>query len=291
MERVYFSFPGNEQLTEKLAAGRMASRGLMEIRRFPDGESYVRIDSDVCAKHVVLVCTLDKPDEKIMSIYFFSKIARSMNAATITLVCPYLPYMRQDKVFRRGEGVTSVEFAKLLSDLVDEIVTVDPHLHRFHTLKEIYPIVTITKSAAKSIAAWIKVHVKKPFIIGPDTESEQWVKRVADACGAPFTFLNKTRLGDKQVEISIPENSYTGSHTPVLVDDIISSGKTMIETILQLKKKGIPAPVCIGVHGIFAGNAYEELKKAGAAAIVTTNTIPHPSNQIDISELLKQTQT
>lgn len=210
-----------------------------------------------------------------------------MNAATITLVSPYLPYMRQDKVFHPGEGVSSVDFAKLLSDMFDEIVTVDPHLHRFHSLKELYPIPAITRSATEPIAAWIKTHVKKPFIIGPDSESEQWVKCVAQSCNAPYTFLNKTRLGDKQVEISIPENSYTESHTPVLVDDIISSGKTMIETILQLKKRGVRAPVCIGVHGIFAGNAYEELKNAGAAAIVTTNTVPHPSNQIDISGLLK----
>ncbi|WP_317897672.1 ribose-phosphate pyrophosphokinase [Aurantibacillus circumpalustris] len=287
MEHIYFSFPGNEVLTTTLALNDNASIGLAEIRRFPDGESYIRIKSDVCGKHVVLVCTLDKPDEKIMQIYFFSKIVRTMKASTLTLVSPYLSYMRQDKLFHEGEGVTSIEFAKLLSSMVDQLITVDPHLHRFHSLKELYSINTKVVSAAKPIAEWIKSHVKKPFIIGPDSESEQWVKSVAMHYYVPYTFLNKIRLGDKQVEISIPEDLDLSERTPVLVDDIISSGRTMTEILKQLKKSGAQAPVCIGVHGIFAGNAYVELKNAGASVIVTTNTIPHPSNQIDISDLLK----
>ncbi|PBQ30535.1 phosphoribosylpyrophosphate synthetase [Sphingobacteriaceae bacterium] len=287
MEHIYFAFPGNEQLTRALALTANCSTGAMQMRRFPDEESYIRIQSDVCGKHVVMVCSLYKPDEKIMPIYFFSKIARSMKAATITLISPYLPYMRQDKIFHQGEGVTSAEFAKLLSSMVDEIVTIDPHLHRIHSLKEIYSVKTKVCSAAEPIAAWIKTHVKKPFIIGPDSESEQWVKQVAAHCDAPYTFLNKSRVGDKQVEIVIPADINLNGITPVLVDDIISSARTMIETVLQLKKRSTQAPVCIGVHGIFAGDAYQELKNAGAAQIVTTNTIVHSSNQIDISSLLK----
>lgn len=286
MERIYFSFPGDEQLADRLTSRNKAVRGVMEVRRFPDGESYVRIDSDVCAKKVVLVCRLEKPDEKIMSIYFFSQIAKSLNAATITLVVPYLPYMRQDKLFNEGEGITSVAFAQLLSSMVDEIVTIDPHLHRFHTLKELYSITTIVITATKSIADWINENVNNPFIIGPDNESEQWVKQVAQKCKAPYNFLNKTRHGDKCVEIVIPEKPDLNGKTPVLVDDIISSGKTMVEAVKQLKNTGIDAPLCIGVHGIFSGNAYEELKNAGASDVITTNTIQHPSNRIDITDLL-----
>ena len=287
MENIYFSFPGNELLTKALSLNANCCLGSMEMRRFPDGESYVRIKSDVCGKHVILVCTLDNPDEKIMQVYFFSKIIRKMKASRLTLVSPYLCYMRQDKLFHEGEGVSSIDFAELLSSMVDQIVTVDPHLHRFHSLKELYAISTKVVSAAKPIAEWIKTHVKKPFIIGPDSESEQWVKRIAMLSDTPYTFLNKTRLGDKQVEIIIPEDLDLSERTPVLVDDIISSGRTMIEILTQFKKSGTQAPVCIGVHGIFAGNAYAELKNAGASVIVTTNTIPHPSNQIDISDLLK----
>lgn len=286
MERIYFSFPGDEQLADRLTSRNKAVRGVMEVRRFPDGESYVRIDSDVYAKKVVLVCRLEKPDEKIMSIYFFSQIAKSLNAATITLVVPYLPYMRQDKLFNEGEGITSVAFAQLLSSMVDEIVTIDPHLHRFHTLKELYSITTIVITATKSIADWINENVNNPFIIGPDNESEQWVKQVAQKCKAPYNFLNKTRHGDKCVEIVIPEKPDLKGKTPVLVDDIISSGKTMVEAVKQLKNTGIDAPLCIGVHGIFSGNAYEELKNAGASDVITTNTILHPSNRIDITDLL-----
>jgi ribose-phosphate pyrophosphokinase len=70
------------------------------------------------------------------------------------------------------------------------------------------------------------------------------------------------------------------------VDDIISTARTMIETIGHLKKAGMKPPVCIGIHGIFAGNAFEELKEVGAAKIVTANTISHPTNQIEIVNLL-----
>lgn len=286
MNRIYFSFPGNESLTSKLASREAGELGIMDIHRFPDGESYVRIRSNVCTKHVVVVCTLHRPDEKIMFIYFFSQIAKAMNAATITLVCPYLPYMRQDKLFHPGEGVSSVDFAKLISSMVDKVVTIDPHLHRFHALNELYPIPTLVKSATESIASWIKAHVKNPFIIGPDRESEQWVKRVAQIHNTPYLFLSKNRLGDKRVELTIPDLPDLSGKTPVVVDDIISSGKTMIETIRHLKKKCSTPPVCIGIHGIFAGNAYEELKSAGAADVITTNTIPHRSNRIDITSLL-----
>jgi ribose-phosphate pyrophosphokinase len=75
-------------------------------------------------------------------------------------------------------------------------------------------------------------------------------------------------------------------HTPILIDDIISTGQTMIETVSHLKKARLRAPVCIGVHAVFAGTSYEDLKKAGAHSIITCSTIPHVSNAIDISETL-----
>lgn len=286
MKRIYFSFPGNELLANTIALRTGCDIGQSEIRNFPDGESYVRIDTDICAKQVMIVCTLDQPDKKFMGLYFFTKIARAMKAATITLICPYLPYMRQDKSFRPGEGITSVYFAELLSSLVDELITVDPHLHRFHSLNGLYSTRTKTLTAAEPMSKWISDHVNNPFIIGPDSESEQWVKQVAELCNAPYTSLSKSRSGDTNVNISIPDNLDLNGKTPILVDDIISTGKTMSEAIKLLRSRTPVAPICLAVHAVFAGNAYEELKAAGAARIVTTNTVPHVSNQIDVSSLL-----
>ena len=141
--------------------------------------------------------------------------------------------------------------------------------------------------AANHISAWIKNNIDKPVLIGPDAESEQWVAEVAKNAGAHFTVLQKIRHGDNDVEVSIPQVEEYKSYTPVLVDDIISTGHTMIETIQHLKALGMKPPVCIGVHAVFAGNSFENIKQAGAAKIISCNTIPHPSNQIDISDMLK----
>jgi ribose-phosphate pyrophosphokinase len=140
--------------------------------------------------------------------------------------------------------------------------------------------------AANHISAWIKNNIVSPILIGPDAESEQWVSEVAKNANAPYIILTKIRHGDRDVEVSIPHFEIYKSHIPVLVDDIISTGRTMIETIGHLKTAGMKPPICIGVHAVFAGNAFHEIKDSGAKEIITCNTIPHETNQIDISDLL-----
>jgi ribose-phosphate pyrophosphokinase len=287
MSTIYFALPGNEELTNTLAKREQAEIGKAEFRYFPDKETYVRVLSDVKQKHVVLVCTLHQPDDKLLPLYFLSQTVKTLGARSVNLIAPYLAYMRQDKVFKEGEGVTSTYFAKLLSGFADSMVTIDPHLHRRSSLAEIYSIPTKVAHAADHISTWIKNNIDKPVLIGPDAESEQWVADVANKADAHFTVLKKIRHGDNDVEVSLPQVNEYKTYTPVLVDDIISTGRTMIETINHLKKSGMKAPVCIGVHAVFAGNAYYDIQQAGAANIITCNTIPHLSNQIDISDLLK----
>lgn len=286
MEKVYFSFAGHNALTETLVKKSQAGLAEIIVRRFPDGESYVRILTEVKNKELVLVCNLHQPDDKLMSLYFLAKTARSLGVGKITAIIPYLPYMRQDKVFNPGEGLSSTYFAAFVSGIADELITIDPHLHRRSSLSEIYTIPCIVKHAANQVAEWIKQNVPKAVIIGPDSESEQWVSDVAKKAGAKYTVLQKIRRGDKDVEVSIPNSADLKDHTPVLVDDIISTGRTMIETVKHLLALKMKAPVCIGVHAVFAGNAFDEILNAGAARVITCNTIPHPSNQINISELL-----
>ncbi len=286
MKAIYFALPGNEKLTATLASRESAEVGQAEIRHFPDGESYLRIVSEVKDKQVRLVCTLHKPDDKLLVLYFFAKMAKSMGAANVILVAPYLAYMRQDKVFKEGEGVTSAYFAQLISSFFDGLITIDPHLHRVSSLEQIYTIPTKVAHAANHLSTWIKNTIEQPILIGPDIESEQWVAEVAKNANAAYVILQKIRRGDREVEVSLPQVEKYVDYTPVLVDDIISTGRTMIETIGHLKKLNMKSPVCIGVHAVFAGDAYQELKKAGAKHIITCNTIPHQSNVIDISDLL-----
>jgi ribose-phosphate pyrophosphokinase len=288
MRTLVFALPGNESFAQSLAGLLQAEIGEAVIRRFPDGESYVRILSGVQDTKVVLVCTLHQPDQKLLPLYFMAKTAKELGAAEVCLVAPYLAYMRQDKQFHPGEGVTSRYFADLLSGTLDSLYTIDPHLHRFHHMNELYAIPAQALHAAPTVASWVKAHISKPILIGPDEESLQWVSEVAGLADAPYLVLNKTRLGDREVQVTQPEMAEYQDHTPVLVDDIISTARTMIETVQHLKQLTPQAPICIGVHAVFAEGAYEALLQAGAAQVITCNTIPHASNGIQVEELMAE---
>lgn len=286
MKPIVLPLPGNEQLARSLVAKLDAELGRSAVRQFPDGETYVRVETPLADRSIILVGTLDRPDQKIMPLILLAATARDLGAVQLGLVAPYLAYMRQDHRFNAGEGVTSVYFAKLLSSFVDWLVTVDPHLHRRSSLAEIYSIPTAAVHAAPRISEWIRANVKNPVLIGPDSESAQWAEAVATEAGAPCVVLEKVRHGDRDVEVTVPNVERLRDHTPVLIDDIISTARTMIETIEHLKRAGLATPVCIGVHAVFARAAYEELLAAGPARIVTCNTITHSSNAIDIGDLL-----
>ncbi|HNT79589.1 MAG TPA: ribose-phosphate pyrophosphokinase [Bacteroidia bacterium] len=286
MKTILFTLPGNEKLTESLIQKLNAEKGESTIRKFPDGESLIQIHSDVKNKRVVLVCTLNQPDDKLLPLYFFSKTAKDLGAACTCLIAPYLAYMRQDKRFQPGESITSKYFGEIISYFSESLVTVDPHLHRRSNLNEVYTIPNEIVHAAGHISGWINRNVENPVLVGPDSESEQWVSEVAKNAGAPFIVLEKIRHGDNDVEVSIPQVQEYRHHTPVLVDDIISTARTMIETVGHLNNKKMKPPICIGVHAVFSGNAYEDLLKSGAGNIITCNTIQHESNKIDISDLL-----
>lgn len=286
MKPIVFALPGNEILAESITTRIGGEKGNFLLRQFPDEETYVRMLSDVNGKDVFIICTLHQPDAKLLPLLFLCNLLKDLKAKSICLVAPYLAYMRQDKQFNPGEAITSEYFAKLLSSFVDRLITIDPHLHRRVSMKEIYSIPCEVLHAAGLISEWIKKNVPNAVIIGPDSESEQWVSEVANDAGVPFIVLQKIRHGDSDVEISIPQVEKYKSHTPVLVDDIISTARTMIETVGHLKNTGMKSPVCIGVHAVFAGNAFEELRKVAADEIITCNTISHLSNRIDISELI-----
>ena len=288
MKPLVFSLPGNEAFSTSLVRALDAEKGAVEIRRFPDGESYVRVLSEVGGRACVLVATLDRPDDKILPLSFLATTSRELGASRVTLVAPYLAYMRQDRRFQPGESVTSACFARFLSGWIDTLVTVDPHLHRRSSLEEIYKVPCTTLHAAHLIARWIKEEVEKPLLIGPDSESEQWVADVAREADAPWLVLKKVRMGDRDVRVSVPDVERWLDRTPVLVDDIISTARTMIETVGHLVRAGLRSPVCVGVHAVFAGSAYVDLRAAGAGQIVTCNTIPHESNRIDVCPLFAE---
>ena len=289
MSAVVFALPQNEALARALATELDAELGGLEVRRFPDGETYVRLDSGVAGRDVVIAASLSQPDRKLAQLLFIARTARELGAASIVLAAPYLAYMRQDRQFRPGEGLTSRFFADFVSAFVDGLVTVDPHLHRIAKLSDLYRIPSQVVHAAPFIGNWLQANVSSPVVIGPDEESRQWVAAVAEAAGAPHVVLSKVRHGDRNVEVSVPQLEAWRDRTPVLVDDIVSTARTMIEAVKHLKAAATSAPVCIGVHAIFAGSAYDDLMAAGASRVVTCNTIAHPSNAIDVFPAISRT--
>jgi ribose-phosphate pyrophosphokinase len=234
-----------------------------------------------------VVCTLRDPDSLALPLVFISDTLRELGASQVGLVAPYLAYMRQDCRFHEGEAVTSTSFAKLISAKFDWLLTVDPHLHRYHSLAELYSIPAQVVHAAPLLAQWTRAHVTNPVIVGPDEESEQWAREVAEAVPCPYFVLRKARLGDRNVIVSpVADLNRWAGRTPVLVDDIVSSAVTMSETVRQWTVAGLEAPVCLGVHAVFAPGAVEMLRAAGARHVVTTNTISHDTNRIDVAPTL-----
>jgi len=279
---VLIAVPGSEDHARRLGARLGLPVLVPEIRQFPDGELYVRIDGELGDDAVIVG---NASSENFLRVAFLAGTARDLGATRVGLVTPYLAYMRQDSRFKPGEGVTASYFARLLSSTVDWLVTVDPHLHRFDSLAGVYTIPTTIARAAPAIATWITASVEHPVLVGPDAESVQWVKAVAEHCGAPFLILEKTRRGDRDVSITSPDGAWNG-HTPVVIDDIVSTGQTMIEATRQLRAAGSAAPMCVGIHAVFADALHEALIGAGARGIVTCNTIPHATNQICIADPL-----
>ena len=282
---VVVAMPGNDAMTQRLAQSLNADIGRIELRAFPDGETYLRFLTDVSGRALVMVCTLDHPNEKILPLLFAAATARELGAASVGLISPYLAYMRQDRRFKPGEAVTSREVARLLSNAFDWLVTVDPHLHRYGSLADIYRIPTRVVHAAPLISQWIRAHVPNPLIIGPDSESEQWVSAVARVAGAPYAVLEKVRRGDRDVEISIERLGHLDGRTPILVDDMISSGRTMLAAVRLLQEREATKPICTAVHGLFADRSDVLLAQAGAR-VVTSNSIPHKTNEIDVGDLV-----
>ena len=279
-------------LEERDALAKSVSRQLqvgfspVHIHHFPDKESRVHINPEDVTDICIVFASLHNPNEKSLLLLFLSETLRDYGAERIILVAPYLAYMRQDKRFNEGEGITAQYYARLISKYFDALLTVDPHLHRIHSLNEIYTIPAKALHVAPIVAVWIKKNIKQALLIGPDSESEQWVDELAQRADVPNVILDKVRHGDSYVSVSVPDVDKWLKHTPVLYDDIISTGKTMIETVNHLKKAGLLAPVCIGIHGVFSDNAYQSLLDADIDRVITSNTISHPSNCIDVSGLI-----
>ena len=275
---------------EHASAERIAQAagiGLTPIarHRFPDGELKLRLPPTL-PQRVVLLRTLDHPNEKLVELLLVSRTARLLGAQHLTLVAPYLAYMRQDIAFTPGEVVSQRVVGSFLATLFDAIITVDPHLHRITTLEEAVPVPrAVVLSGAPMLADWIADHVDKPLLVGPDEESAQWVAQAADRHQCDFAVCRKIRHDDRHVEVALPDVKVAGRNI-VLLDDVASSGHTLaVATRLLLAAGAARVDVAV-THALFADDALDLIQTAGVSEVWSTDCIPHSTNAVSMASAI-----
>ncbi len=287
MKKAVIGFSDSSALAKKIARQVKAKYSELELKKFPDGETYLRFKDDVKGKEVIFIESLNNPNEKIFDLILASHTAKELGAKKLTLVAPYMCYMRQDKRFNSGEAISSKIIGKLFHNF-NKIITVDPHLHRYKSLKQVFSGNPVRLSANELISSYIKKNLKNVLIIGPDAESYQWAEEIAKHVKSHAIVLRKRRFNSRSVKIRLNNNVSLKGKDVVIVDDIISTGHTMIETVKEAKKHKAKNIYCIAVHGLNVENAYLKLKKLGVKKIIATNTIPGKDSLIDVSGLISE---
>ncbi len=258
-----------------LASGLPVQR--IARHRFPDGELKLTLPPKLGAE-VRILRSLHAPNEKLVELILAARTARELGARDLTLVAPYLAYMRQDSAFAAGEVVSQRVIGRLLADLFDAVVTVDPHLHRVATLAEAIPLARVVAlSAAPLIGHFVAMRGRSPMLVGPDAESAQWVHVAATFNGLPW--------GDTEVEVELPAGQIEGREV-VLVDDVASSGHTLAAASRALLAAGAARVDAVVTHAVLAAQAGATLKAAGISEFWSTDTVPHESNALSVAPLI-----
>lgn len=278
------AFPDSLVFARKLGSALGWPLERIALHHFPDWESLVRVRATPGAAAIV-VRSLDDPNAKLVELLLAADALRRAGASSLTLVAPYLAYMRQDCVFTPGEPVSQRVVGALLGGVFDQVLTVEAHLHRVSALGEVFPCRAESLPAAPALADWLRERAAGALLVGPDEESEPWLKSLAALAGLPFRIGKKRRLGDAEVELSLPPLPAWASRA-VLVDDIASTGATLAAGARALRGAGVASLDALVVHAIFAAGSLAALREAGIAHIVSTDTIPHPTNEVSVAPLL-----
>ena len=279
------AFDDEAMPAQALAAALDIPLAFVQRHRFPDGESRLLLPPRL-PEQLLLLRGLHQPHDKLVELLITVPAARELGARRVVLVCPYLAYMRQDMAFNPGEAVSQRHIGALLASQVDGLVTVDPHLHRIQSLDEIMPGgCHRALTAAMLLGDWVARHVPGALLLGPDEEALQWVRAAGQAHGLDHAVCHKQRLGDRDVRVRLPELPLAG-RAVVLVDDVASTGRTLVEATIGCLAAGAATVDVAVTHALFVGDAMDQLRAAGVRHVWSTDAVPHETAVVGLAELL-----
>lgn len=285
---ILLGFPDYAAQARALAAALDVAYAEIEVHRFPDGESRLRLPERL-PERVILCRSLDDPNAKLVELLLAAETARELGARDLILVAPYLCYMRQDTAFHPGEAVSQRSIGRWLGAHFDTVISVDPHLHRVHALADAVPARhALALSAAPLLGEYAARQFDKPLLLGPDAESAPWVAAAAQAGGLQSAVANKQRRDDHSVTITLPDIDVHG-RTVVLIDDIASTGGTLARAAEALYAQGAAEVHALVTHALFVDHAEQRLRDAGIRSLHSSDSIAHASNTIALADLLAQT--
>ncbi len=279
------AFDDEAVLAHALAAALQVPCSLVQRHGFPDGETRLRLPPALPA-NVAVLRGLQQPNAKLTELLLAAAGARELGAQRLTLISPYLAYMRQDIAFTPGEVVSQRHLGRLLAAAFDAVVTIDPHLHRVATLDEVVPgRQGLALSAAPLLGAFVARQVPQALLLAPDEEAGQWVRAAAQAAGLDHAVCHKQRQGDRDVAVSLPDVAVSG-RAVVLLDDVASTGRTLVAAARGALGRGAASVDVAVTHGLFVGDALQQVQAAGVRHVWSSDSLPHTSNAVSVVPLL-----
>ena len=275
----------SENLAKKLSKKIKANLVKSEIRVFPDGESKITLIGKISKKKSIVLQSIYPPvDTNLVQVLSLITKAKE-NSSEVIAVIPYMGYARQDREFLPGEIVTMKVLGKLFKSAgASKIIVVD--IHSSIGLKH-FSIKTKNVTAIPDLVGFFKkLSLKNPLVVSPDQGGKERAKKFAKEFNSDYIALEKTR--DKKTgKVKIKtKNLEVENRDLILVDDIISTGGSIIKATQFLKKQKCKKIYVACTHALLMNNAEKKIKKAGITSIISTNTIPGKTSKVDISKTI-----
>ena len=276
----------SKDLAKKISKKLKANLVKSEVKIFPDGESKITLKGKLSKSKTIVVQSIYPPVDSNL-IHALSLISKAKDASSeVIVVIPYLGYARQDREFLPGEIVTMKVIGKLLKGAgASKVIVVD--IHSKIGLKH-FKIKYENISAIPDLTRYFKkINLKNPIVVSPDQGGKERAKDFAYNFGSEFTALKKQR-NRKTGKVQIKTEGLDGvrDRDVILVDDMISTGGSIIKATEFLKKQKCNRVFVACTHALLMNGAEKKIRKSGVTKIISTNTIPGNTSIVDISNTI-----